>query len=78
MYYTVTINELSNHINYNNNKNTTTTKTQLQQKHNNNNKTQLQQYHNYVYVCFVYWVPKLRYYSRPKHLNVVKYSRINN
>ena len=26
MYYTVTINELSNHINYNNNKNTTTTK----------------------------------------------------
>jgi len=53
MYYTVTINELSNHINYNNNKNTTTTKTQLQQKHNNNNKTQLQQYHNYVYVCFL-------------------------
>ena len=32
MYYTVTINELSNHINYNNNKNTTTTKTQQQQQ----------------------------------------------
>ena len=47
MYYTVTINELSNHINYNNNKNTTTTKTQQQQQNTT------RQYHNYVYVCFL-------------------------
>ena len=58
MYYTVTINELSNHINYNNNKNTTTTKTQQQQQNTTTTIPQLRVrlfFNQTLYIEFQSW-----------------------